>query len=232
MKSAETIKTHKLPFVGFAVTLMLVAYIGHAATPKQPNGNSQALLKAQGLVRQLGEEKATLEAEKTALQEQVKKLEGQVKQLIPLQAGLKQCQSDGAVLRDRNQSLSASLNDYQQKNLSLHGKLQDIFGKAKQIDADNRLLVSAVQEREKWIKECQTKNTQLMTSGQELIKLYRHKSFWEKAADLEPFTGIAKVKTQDNVENYQFKLEDLKITEFAEPGEAAPAADVKQNTLQ
>lgn len=230
MKLTELIHPRWLALTSAAAVLMLSAYAGYAATPKQPSANSQALLKAQGMVRQLGEEKAALEAEKTALQEQVKKLEEQVKQLAPLQSGLKQCQADATALKNGNQSLSASLSDYQHKYSSLQNKHQEIIGKAKQIDADNYLLVSAVKEREKWIKDCQTKNKQLISSSQELIRLYRHKSFWEKAAELEPFTGIAKVKTQDTVEHYQFKLEDLKITEFKEQATSMPTEESVQNS--
>lgn len=200
-----------------ALFLASQAVIG--AVPKQPNADSQALKKAQGMVRQLSEEKAVLETEKNGLQEQVKKLEEQVKQLALLQVGLKQCQADVSSLRDSNNTLTVRLDGYQRKHESLLHKMQDIVGKARQIEGDNQLLVSAVKEREKWIAQCQAKNNGLITANQELVKIYKDKGFWEQVAELEPFTGIGKVKTQDTAENYQYKLDDLKITGFSDKSE-------------
>ena len=201
------------------LVFLFVSQVVSGAVPKQPSGDSHALKKAQGMVRQLGEEKAALETEKNGLQEQVKKLEEQLEQLALLQTGLKQCQVDAVGLRNDNRLMTSRLVEYQRKYENLQQKAQEIVGKARQIEGDNQLLVSAVKEREKWISQCQTKNKGLISANHELVKVYKDKSFWEQAAELEPFTGIAKVKTQDTVESYQYKLDDLKITEFADDKE-------------
>jgi len=46
-------------------------------------------------------------------------------------------------------------------------------------------------------------------------------------AEIEPFTGIGKVETQNRVETYQFKLEDLKVTDFAVEAEASQHLDTQ-----
>jgi predicted nucleic acid-binding Zn-ribbon protein len=202
----------------YSLSLLVMLGIGatQAAIPKQPNANSQALQKAQGMVRQLSEEKAALEAEKIDLQEQLQKLAVQVKQLAPLQVDVQRYQADAETLRGHNSNLSAQVAAGQQKQQVLQQKLREIVAQAKQIQADNQLLVSAVKEREQWIGQCRDKNPSLVAANRELLGKYQDRGFWDRVAEWEPFTGIANVDKQNAVENYQFKLEDLQVTEFGD----------------
>lgn len=185
------------------------------AAPKQESAGQQAFKKSQGVIRQLTEEKQALEAEKTALLEQVKKLEGAVKQLESLQGEVQLHKNQADSLRNANGSLTAQLHGERDKQLNLQRKLKDIVAQAKLIQNDNQLLVAAVREREQWIKQCAGKNRQLVESSQALVGKYRDKGFWDEVAELEPFTGIGNVETQNTAESYQFKLEELKVTDFA-----------------
>jgi len=214
------VNVSKLKIYPLPLLVMLWISTTHAAVPKQPSANSQALQKAQGMVRQLSEEKAALEAEKNALQEQMKKLEAQVKQLSPLQAEVQRYQADAETLRGNNGALNSQLSTVRQKQHALQHQLREIVGQAKQIQADNQLLVSAVREREQWINRCRGKNQQLVAANQDLLGKYQERGFWDRVAELEPFTGIGKVETQNSVETYQFKLEDLKVTEFTDRAQA------------
>lgn len=209
--NVSKLKIYLLPLLA-----TLLIGVAHAAVPKQPSANSQALQKTQGMVRQLSEEKAALAAEKTALQEQLQKLEAQVKQLSPLQAEVQRYQVDAETLRGNNGALSSQLSTAQQKHQALRHQLREIVGQAKQIQADNQLLVAAVKEREQWINRCSGKNQQLVAANQDLLDKYLDRGFWDRVAELEPFTGIGNVEKQNTAENYLFKLEDLKVTEFAD----------------
>ena len=196
--------------------LLLLCLIGTAiADPKPESAGQQALKKAQGVVRQLTEDKQALEAEKATLLEQIKKLEAQATQLPALQneVVLHKTQEDN--LRNNNDTLAAQLKSEQDKQQAIHKKLKEIVAQAKQIQADNQLLVAAVTEREKWIKQCTVKNTDLLKVNQSLLGKYQEKGFWDEVAELEPFTGIGKVESQNNTETYQFKLQDLKVTEYS-----------------
>ena len=184
------------------------------AAPKPESAGQQALKKAQGVVRQLTEEKQALETEKTALLEQVKKLELVAKQIEPLQGEILLHKTQEDTLRNTNGALETQLQREREKQQELHRKIKEIVAQAKQIQNDNQLLVSAIGERERWIKQCTDKNLSLIEANRALVGKYQDKGFWDKAAELEPFTGIAKVETQNTVETYQFKLEDLKVTDF------------------
>ncbi len=210
-------------------TLLTLIYLLHGAqvgaAPKQETPEQQAFKKAQGVVRQLSEEKRTLESEKAGLQEQVKKLESIVLQLEPLQGEVQKHRTQSEALRSANSGLEAQLNSEREKQQGLHSKLKEIVAQAKLIQNDNRLLVGAVNERAKWITQCSDKNRQLVDANQVLLGKYRDKGFWDELAEVEPFTGIGKVDGQNTAETYQFKLEDLKVTAFADE-------DLGQNNLK
>lgn len=192
------------------------------AAPKPESAGQQALKKAQGVVRQLTEEKQALETEKTALLEQVKKLELVAKQIGPLQGEILLHKTQEDTLRNTNSTLEAQLQRERGKQQELHRKIKEIVAQAKQIQSDNQLLVSAVNERERWIKQCTDKNSGLLEANRALVGKYQDKGFWDKVAEIEPFTGLGKVETQNTVEAYQFKLEDLKVTGFTDKTELSP----------
>jgi len=195
--------------------LCLLSGANAAAAPKQESAGQQAFKKAQGVIRQISEEKRALETEKTLLLEQVQKLESIVKQLEPLQAETLLQKTQAETLRNANGALEAQVLSEREKQQNLRNKINEIVAQAKLIQNDNRLLVSAVGERERWMKQCSDKNGQLIEAHRALLGKYRDKGFWDKVAELEPFTGIGKVETQNTEETYQFKLEDLKVTDFA-----------------
>lgn len=214
--------------------LMLICLLHNAqisAAPKQETPEQQAYKKAQGVVRQLNEEKRALETEKAGLLEQVKKLESAVKQLEPLQGQVEQHKTQAESLRNANGALAAQLNNEREKQQALHGKIKDIVAQAKLIQNDNQLLVAAVNERERWISQCSDKNRQMLEASQALIGKYRDKGFWDNLAEIEPFTGIGKVDSQNTSETYQFKLEDLKVTAFVDEAGAARQEKIKQDEV-
>jgi chromosome segregation ATPase len=194
-----------------------------AEAPKQDAALQQVLRKAQGALRQLSQEKAQLETDKAALAEQVKKLEAQVQKLEPLQGEVERQKSAAASLQAANSGLEGQLGSSRQRESQLHAKLQDIVTKAKQIQADNLHLVEAVKEREQWISQCGIKNADLQKTGGELIERYKAKGFWDKVGEVEPFTGIGKVKTENLEQDYRYKLQDLKVTPFESQAQAAEA---------
>ncbi|MDD2864558.1 MAG: hypothetical protein PHC99_07510 [Methylococcales bacterium] len=206
------------------LTLVLAATFSSltfAVEPKQSDAAQQALKKAQGVLRQLNEEKVALEAEKktlsdekAALQTQVEKLESAIKQLSPLQAEVAAQKSAADSLRNSNGALSSQLSRSQANERDLNKKLQDTLAQAKLIQNDNQLLVSAVQERERWITRCGEKNRDVIAAANELSAKYQSKSAWATLSEIEPFTGIGNVDEQNKLQDYQFKLDDLKVTPF------------------
>ncbi|MGZ8157340.1 MAG: hypothetical protein ACXWT4_00885 [Methylobacter sp.] len=198
----------------YLLMILLLHDATASAAPKQESAGQLAFKKAQGVVRQLTEEKQALETEKAGLLEQVKKLESIIKQLEPLQGEVQLHKTQAETLRNSNSTLEAQLLSEREKQQNLQRKIKEIVAEAKLIQNDNQLLAAAVSERERWINQCSNKNRQLVEANQVLVGKYQDKGFWDKLAEIEPFTGIGKVETQNTTETYQFKLEDLKVTDF------------------
>jgi len=228
----------KVLLVSLLVPGWLAGVESAVAAPKTNDGNA-AVIKAQGMIRQLTQEKAALEAEKatlltdkTAQDAKLSSLESAVKQLQPLQGEVERYKSGLESVRN---TLEGQLNQERQARQALVQKHNDVVAKAKDIYADNALLVQAVKEREQWIAQCSSRNKELHTVYLDILSKYKTKSVWQELAELEPITGIGKVETDNLVEDYQYRLNQLKITPFqaqAEPTdagqEAAPVADSQE----
>jgi hypothetical protein len=198
-----------------AFVVLLWAGAVAAEAPKQQDAASQQLLrKAQGMLRQISQEKAALETEKATLAERVRQLEARVKLLEPLQAEVDRHKAAAEALKGANSGLESRLGQARDTEQKLHHKLQDTVATAKKIQGDNQLLVGAVREREDWIAQCRGKNQSLLTASGELVKKYRDKSFWDAMAELEPLTGIGEVRAENADQEYRFKLQDLAVTPY------------------
>ncbi len=197
---------------------LLSFYFGLAlAAPKTSDG-SAAIKKAQGIIRQLTQEKAALVAEKTELLNQktdqdakIKNLEESIKKLQPLQGEVERYKAN---LESVRSSLESQLSQEREHLKELLQKHNDVVTKAMAIRADNGLLVQAVQEREKWITDCGHRNKDLNKAYLDVLGKYKEKGLWQQLAELEPLTGIGKVETETTVEDYKYKLQQLKITPF------------------
>ncbi|MGZ8219372.1 hypothetical protein [Methylomagnum sp.] len=218
--------------------LVLVVGAGQTATAAEPKGGQdaamqQVLRKAQGVVRQLTQEKAALEAEKTALlgekaslEAKVKALEESVKRLEPLQGEVERYKASVESLQGAKTGLETQVSQGREQAQNLLKKQRDIIAKAKEIRADNVLLVEAVKEREQWIGQCGKHNQDLQGTNRELLEKYKEKSFWDELLDAEPLTGIGKVKTETAAEEYRYRLQHLKTTPYQAqapmPGQDSP----------
>lgn len=234
-------KRIKSPFWGAnRLTLLLCAglWAGVAvAEPKsQDAGLQNVLRKAQGVVRQLTEEKAALEAEKaawvtekealektrTGLEERIKQLEAKLKPLEPLPAELQRCKTGVQALQKAKADLEARLAQARTHEEQAFQKQQAIVAKARDIQGDNALLLAAVKEREQWITTCGQRNQELVKVLREAVTKYREKGFWEAVGDAEPFTGIGRHQTENMAAEFRYKIEHLKATPF-QPEVNAPA---------
>lgn len=193
------------------------------ASPKSVSNDAsqQALKKAQGMLRQLNDEKQALITEKASLVEEKIQLQAQIGQL---DARIKQLQNandtqkmQASQLQSSNTELMANLTDSKTREQQLKQAQQQLVNQAKNIQSDNTQLVRIVKEREILGKQCIKKNSALIESVNTLLNAYRSKNVLSLLEEAEPFTGIANIETQNLDQTYQFKLEDLKVTPIDNP---------------
>jgi len=221
----------------FWVVLGIIAFLSNSAVygveQKAAGDGGSAIRKAQGLIRQLSQEKSALEAEKaqwqnekTELQVKLKNLEDAVKKLQPLQAEVGRYKTD---LETTRKNLDDELGRERQQKQALLQKHNEVVLKANAINGDNQLLVEAVKEREQWIAQCAKTNNELRTLNLEIISKYKQKGFWEELAEREPITGLGSIESETLIENYRYKLQQLKMTPFKSKTEQTESVPENSN---
>ncbi|WGS86256.1 hypothetical protein [Methylomonas sp. UP202] len=203
---------------GLTVLVLLAGLETGRAEPKPAPIGDSAIKKAQGIIRQLSQEKSALEAEKAAwladkatLEGKLKLLENQARLLPALQD---QVERYKAGLDSVRGSLENQLVQQRQREQALLQKHNDMVLQARAIREDNTVLVQAVQERERWISQCGELNRQLREVGRDIVQHSSDKSLFEQLAELEPITGIAQVQNEAQAETYRYRLRQLKVTPF------------------
>lgn len=205
---------------------LLLSGLAAGVEPKSGDGGT-AIRKAQGLIRQISQEKMALEAdkaallsEKTQLEARVKLLEEAVRRLQPLQGELERYKT---ALETTRSSFDGQLAGERQQYQALVHKHNDVVAKANAIYADNQLLVQAVEEREQWLGKCSAANARLQALDRDMLEKYRNRGFFDKLADLDAITGIGRIDAENAAEDFRFRLQQLQITPFQSPA-AAPDA--------
>jgi hypothetical protein len=201
-----------------------------AVEPKSADAGS-AMKKAQGLIRQLSQEKTVLEAEKTAwlaekakveqeklaMEAKLKILSMEISKLQSLQAEVVRYKQSMETLKS---GYDKQLEQERNKEQNLVQKHNGMIMKANAIFADNQLLVQAVRERETWISQCTISNQKLRTAFSELLDHYRQRDngFLQQLTELEPLTGLGEMATENTLEEYRYQLKHLQITPFQANG--------------
>lgn len=216
---------------GLKILVLALAAASEALSePKAPVPGLEVVRKAQGVIRQLSQERAALEAEKAAwladkakLDAKLKGLEATVDRLKGVEGELERYKNGLASVKN---SLEARLSQQSQREQVLLQKYNQVVTQARAIRDDNSLLLRAVQEREQWITRCGDVNRRLREVNQEILEHYQQKGLWQQLAELEPLTGIGGVQTENIAEEYRYRLKQLQVTPFeaavAEPASPAP----------
>ncbi len=203
---------------------LILAFPVSGVEPKTGDGGL-AMKKAQGLIRQLSQDKTALEAEKaawqaektaslqekSALEAKLKMLTEAVRTLKPL---LGEIERYKAGLESVKNAYDKQLDLDRQNQQSLVQKHNEMIGKANAIYADNQLLVQAVRERENWIEQCSAANQKLRAASVELLDKYRGKGLFQQLGELEPLTGLGQIENETTIEEYKYQLKQLQITPF------------------
>lgn len=187
-----------------AVLALPCAFAVHAATPRE-QGGGEALRKMQYMMQKLSSEKTALEQENLRLTEELKKSQSE------LDATRLKTEQARVSMQARNETLLERVRSDSESITELRAVHRKELGDAR---ADIQLLHNAVQERETWINDCQAKNGALYKVNSELLDHYRKKSVWSALKQREPVTGIGSVRVENVVQDYQFRLEDLRTVKF------------------
>jgi len=174
-------------------------------------GAADPMRKMQYMLRQLSQEKSSLEAENGKLKIDLKK---ETEDKEKLQTKLKKFEKKLDKSKDNNLKLVSRVKQDNERMKEMIAKYREIVQKLQTANRDNQLLVNAVSERNQWIDQCQSKNSKMYTLNIELLERYRNKDFSDEVLEKEAFTGLVAVELENQEQEYKFRLDDLQTSRF------------------
>lgn len=216
----------------FAACLLLSA----AATVPSTAQDDQAAVEAKlreslrGTMLQLRNveaERARLDAELQALKTQS---ERQIKDLsAKLEEALKRSDEDKAIADKTIAEQAKKLEAEQARTAAFAASLEkwkasyhQIADIARAKEAERLRLLDKSLRLEHTVSDRERRNLRLYETGKEILDRYENYAFGKALLAREPFTGLAKVKLEEQVQDYKDKLSDGMVRE-GEPAASAPA---------
>ena len=202
--------------IGALATLALGVSVPSIADSPSPQ---QALLKAQGLLKQLAQQKTSVEvdlakarAETAAKDQAVNALQADLKdkqqEIVAAQAGL-----TGAT--QKNTNLESDLTRTKERLAKTEQTLREVVAKYKDKATTLRTTERAKEDLETnltktaaELKDSEQKNLALYTLNQQILARYEQKSTWDVLLQKEPLTGIKRVEVETLLQEYSGKNAD------------------------
>lgn len=205
------------------LSLLLIALLatgsGGAAAEARREGGDSAVRKLEYMLRELSTENQSLKAENARLQGQLQDLKSEngklTTELGANKTALSHNRKNNAMLVERVRSDSDRY-----RNLVEHYREKLKALRTTQFKV--AYLEQAVKERNQWIDTCKANNDDLYKANSKLLDLYQHRGVLDVLTGADPVTGLARVRRESKVEDYRYKLEDLKMLDFRQTADRAP----------
>jgi chromosome segregation ATPase len=202
-----------------ALALVLAAAVGLWSEP----GAAQATRRdgADPAAARLQQQLRRLQADKSELQTQNADLTGQIEELKARLLGLEKT----------NQEHEASLARYEEAVGAYKQRLEESFERIRQTDAQlldlagvqqetsaalqhsraqGERLTGELEDRTRQLGDCEDKNAKLYEANVEMAERFERKGLWDALLQAEPFTGIKQVEVENLLEEYRYRIEDLR----------------------
>jgi hypothetical protein len=160
-------------------------------------------------LRQLQDTQATLQAQKTAAEQERDALRAE---LAAAQAELQKAKHGSSETAALQQSLARMKDAYSQA-----------AGGAQAAQADRDKAREAAEATGAQLEQCKARNAELVKIGNEILTRYHDVDFVDVLGLREPFTGLSEVDHQNAVQDYADKIEDQRFDpNTKQPQQAKP----------
>lgn len=183
-----------------------------AQQPADPQQTAAALARAQGLLRQLGQQKAQLETENATL---AAELAGTARRLKQATTKSNDLELDLASSERQHKRDASAIERLQSRLEKTTERLREFVEKFKttantlaQTEAEKSALETALARTQNELADAEQKNLALYTANIELLDRYTNKSPLDGLLQREPFTGIRKVDMENIREQYEYDMYD------------------------
>jgi chromosome segregation ATPase len=186
-----------LYFYCLAIFTCGIANLSVANTDNTKN----ALAKAQYMLRQISSEKTQLEAELAKVKKEKEQLQKD------LDNAKKDHKKTATAISNQQQQLASASNE--RNNL-----MESIEKEKEKIDmltSESGRLLEKLDAQTSNFQTCYINNKKLYEINQEILGQYQDKGFWDALSQKEPLTSLGKVKVENLIQDYQYKMDDLEI---------------------
>ena len=162
----------------------------------------RALQKAQFMLRQATNQKAELQTQVADLQKQIEQLKGSL-------AETKAAAND--TKRKMQKDYGSAIDEWKRHDAGLSDELAATRDRlARQTDRGNQLEAQLKTQAQNF-SVCYDNNKKLYDINKQLLTRYKNKGFGDVLEQQEPFTGIKQVEIENLVQDYRYKIDDLKV---------------------
>lgn len=180
-----------------------------AADPQQ---TAAALVRAQGLLRQIGQQKVQLETDNAEL---AAELAGVNQRVVQAETKLKHLELDLASSQRQNERSEGAAERLKDRLDKTTERLREFVDKFKatsqtlaQTQSEKSELEAALQRARDELADAEQKNLALYAANVELLERYTNKTPIDGILQREPFTGIKNVELENVRETYEYKMYD------------------------
>jgi chromosome segregation ATPase len=194
----------------FAVFVMLAVAPG--AFAQQADAAGQALARAQGLLRQLAQEKAGLDAEVAKLRAENAKLQ---KTAGTTEARLEETSSSLESVTREAAGVRTKLGSTEKRLERTTGQLKDVVAKyreqalkLRETEARRNELEANLDATARQLEDAERKNLALYRLNREILTEFEKEGPWDGLLRKEPVIGFKRVEIENLVQEYEDKMRD------------------------
>lgn len=213
---------------GFACCCLTAGLVmlGVPSAPAQqaadPAAVQQALHRAQGLLRQLAEQRNQLEADNAAAQARLARVEHDLarerRRGEELATDLELAARDKAALDRRFDGTSRRLEQVEARLTEVVQKYKELAGEHRSLQGAHDELTDRQAQTEAALADARQRNASLHAINHEILDRYMEKGTWTDLLQREPLLGLKQVEAENFEQEMRLRSDDQRL----EPTEGAP----------
>ncbi len=185
------------------------------ANAQQAETPPPALVRAQNLLREVGQRKQQLEIDNARQQAEIASLTSRLRnaerEMAEVTASLAADRRSGRQLAGKLERSTAQYKKLQTSYDTLLAQAKETTRTLTTTRAENAVLTEALAATERSLTEAQTSNRELYRINTELLAHYGKKSAWSALLQRESLTGIAGVAVENTIEDYRRQMYDSEL---------------------
>jgi chromosome segregation ATPase len=201
--------------LAIAVSTLLTA-AAHAQTER--TGNADARVMQQ--VQQLTSERMQLKSENDRIKKELDEAKQQLTKLQAEQSGLKQ-KADAATAglqrtSTSNQDAASQLETTRAQLQELIAKFRETGQSLREVETDRSQVRGELAAKQRELNVCIDRNAEMYSiTGETLDRLSKRGNF-SAFADHEPFTQLSRTRLDNLIEDYRYRVDELRIEKSTE----------------